>query len=608
MAQKSDEEDTKAKLHENERLMEFFGSEGLEDSKAKFARAFQRAREEAEMPRGEVKEAADEATAAAAEEAALDEMVVWPPLDADPGVLRQHLLDELRRDTESSVFYGKQPSSVQDELCPYDEDFAADSKPQLYADAFKKEWTGFYRLKPDFEKLRLPLASIDPLSRFSRFRNTTLYYAALSELSTCTGNVFEMLVGHYCYVNMSVVCQNEECATAGTIKWNGGASTSWQDFFCTACGAYYEMKSKTSNGTQCALERHEIHGGSYSRYVQQREQGRMHFIILLNRDPTLADESTNHHAVYCSRIKYGVPTFNEKTIAQFKADHKLRLKTQVFFEEPQLWFLLPVPAEFPADGEWFQWEILEGLFGGFVKKIQRFVRGKLQLSGSRPTVDASKEIESVLRRLALNQQNAAIVGGVECPYFQRNMCTRGESCVYCHSGKPPKEADKECKYFHEHRCINGQVCDRRHDGRDPKDEDKPDCKSFRDHGHCRHGAGCNYNHNGRAPRDEDKPDCNSFRDQGHCRHGAGCNYNHNGRAPRDEDKPDCNSFRDKGHCRHGAGCNYNHNGRAPRDEDKPDCNSFRDKGHCRHGAGCNYNHNGRAPRDEDKPDCTFFRQ
>ena len=144
MAPKSDEEDTKAKLHENERLMEFFGSEGLEDSKAKFARAFQRAREEAKMPRGEVKEAADEATAAAAEEAALDEMVVWPPLDADPGVLRQHLLDELRRDTESSVFYGKQPSSVQDELCPYDEDFAADSKPQLYADAFKKEWTGFY--------------------------------------------------------------------------------------------------------------------------------------------------------------------------------------------------------------------------------------------------------------------------------------------------------------------------------------------------------------------------------------------------------------------------------------------------------------------------------
>ena len=580
-------------LHENERLMEFFGSEGLEDSKAKFAKAFQQAREEAETPRGKAEEAAEKAAEKAAKEAPLDEIVVWPPLNADPGVLRQHLLDELRRDTESSVFYVEQPSAVKDTLCPYDENFSVDRKPQLYADAFKKEWTGFYRLKPGFEKLQLPLACIDPLCRFPGFMNTTLYYAALRELSTCTGNVFEMLVGHYCNVNKSVVCQNKECAEAGTIQWSGGASTSWQDFFCSACGAYYEMKSKTSNGTQRALVRHETRGGSYSRFVEQRQQGRMHFMILLNRDPTLADESTNNHSVYCSRIKYGVPTFDEKTIAQFKEDRTMRLKTHVFFEEPQLWFSLPVPVDFPADGEWFQWEILEGLFGEKVKKIQRFVRRKLQFrrsrltdvsaeiesvsgglvlnqqnaaEGSRQSVDASVEIESMLGGLALDQQNAAKhttrltvdLGGVECPHFRRNMCTRGESCVYYHAGRRPTEADKECKFFHEHRCTNGQACDRRHDGRDPRDEDKPDCNYFQAHGHCQHGAECKYRHGGEAPRDEDKRDCKCFSDHGNCRYGAGCRYNHNGRAPRDEDHLVCTFFRDRGYCGFGTECKYRH--------------------------------------------------
>ena len=41
--------------------MEFFGSEGLEDSKVKFARAFKAAREKVETPRGKVEEEAAEA-------------------------------------------------------------------------------------------------------------------------------------------------------------------------------------------------------------------------------------------------------------------------------------------------------------------------------------------------------------------------------------------------------------------------------------------------------------------------------------------------------------------------------------------------------------------
>eukprot|EP00505_MAST-04D_sp_SCG-Rhode-Island_P005126 Stramenopile-MAST_4_protein_5126 len=319
---------------------------------------------------------------------------------------------------------------MEDKLCSYDEVFSRESKSKLYGNAFRKEWTGFFRLKPDFEKLRLPLANIDPLSRFGFARTQTMYSAAFNDLSACTGNVFELLVGHHCKNNKSVVCQNKECAQAGTIKWNGGGSTSWQDFFCIACGAYYEMKSKTSSGSKRALWSHETSGGSYSRFVQQKKQGKKHFMVILNREPTSANESTNLHSVYCSRIKFGVPSFSEKTIAQFNTGRKMGLKTQVFFEEPVPWFSLPVPAEFPVDGEWFKWEILEELFGEKVKKIQRFARKILRIRRSQQTVDASKEIEALLGLLALNENKAAEdtkhpvpfdVEAPECPHFQRNM-------------------------------------------------------------------------------------------------------------------------------------------------------------------------------------------
>jgi hypothetical protein len=516
--------------------MEFFGSEGLEDSKVKFARAFKAAREKVETPRGKVEEAA---------EAAEPNHKVWPPLDANPDVLRQHIFDQLRMDTASSVSFHDKPSAMEDKLCSYDEVFSRESKSKLYGNAFRKEWTGFFRLKPDFEKLRLPLANIDPLSRFGFARTQTMYSAAFNDLSACTGNVFELLVGHHCKNNKSVVCQNKECAQAGTIKWNGGGSTSWQDFFCIACGAYYEMKSKTSSGSKRALWSHETSGGSYSRFVQQKKQGKKHFMVILNREPTSANESTNLHSVYCSRIKFGVPSFSEKTIAQFNTGRKMGLKTQVFFEEPVPWFSLPVPAEFPVDGEWFKWEILEELFGEKVKKIQRFARKILRIRRSQQTVDASKEIEALLGLLALNENKAAEdtkhpvpfdVEAPECPHFQRNMCTRGEACVYRHAGRLPVEADKECRFFHEHRCTDGAECQYRHGGRAPRDSDRPECRFFQRYGNCRDGASCRHKHGGRGPRDEDIiPECKSFRDYGQCRYGASCRYKHGGRAPTNSD-------------------------------------------------------------------------
>lgn len=256
---------------------------------------------------------------------------------------------------------------------------------QAYQKKFDKDKNRFiYPLSNLLEKENLPLdkqnLSLNPLKRFSGYRSVSTYESSLDQVSSIEGNYFELLTAKHCHNNMSVVCQNEDCNEVGTIEWAGGGGTSWQDFYCTACGAYYEMKSKNEKQTTKYVEASyhkkvfEINGGSYSRFVKQDLQKIKHFLIIINREnkPSLLE---NRHSVYCARILFVRPRFDKKAFAQFNSGKYMSVKSNVFFEKAKSWFTLPVQKDFPAP-DYFRQIILEDAFGERVKKIQAVTRDR----------------------------------------------------------------------------------------------------------------------------------------------------------------------------------------------------------------------------------------
>lgn len=211
---------------------------------------------------------------------------------------------------------------------------------------------------------RQPLQDAKPLA-FQSDAGKDILDACRSEIGNNPGNeltigavsgvYYERLTARF-FADNKIKCFNETCKREGTIQFNGGSNTSWQDFVCSECGACYEMKTKDgdfvngvirnprlgSNGGVTFRNSTErvgwMNGGHYKRYVQQtRDAGPNHFLLVLNRKSMQTVGKMSMHSMYCGRILSVQPRFEATAVEKYKRGKRIPVKSLVYHEPLKRW-------------------------------------------------------------------------------------------------------------------------------------------------------------------------------------------------------------------------------------------------------------------------------
>ena len=236
-----------------------------------------------------------------------------------------------------------------------------------------------------------------PSERFS-YERVSKYCYAENYFGGLGGNYMEYLAAIYINKNSEkICCQNPLCNKKGTIKHNGGIYTSHQDFICTSCGACYELKAK-ANRVCDRLRDHRnnisdlsVYGGSFSSFDEQKNQGKKHYILLMecgdllkishNESDTLYSclfEPNLSLNIYCGRIHECIPRISEKTIAQVNSGcENPSIKCKYYFSKLKHWVTVEVPPDVKNYNS-FKNTIMESEFGSSARKIQRLYRKHLE--------------------------------------------------------------------------------------------------------------------------------------------------------------------------------------------------------------------------------------
>jgi hypothetical protein len=174
-------------------------------------------------------------------------------------------------------------------------------------------------------------------------------------IGAVSGIYYERLTARF-FADNKIKCFNKTCEREGTIQFNGGPNTSWQDFVCSDCGACYEMKTKDddfirevirnarlgSNGDVKFRNYTErvgwMNGGHYGRYVQQTRDSRPnHFLLVFNRKSMQTVGKMSMHSVYCGRILSVQPRFDARSVEKYKSGERIPVKSLVYHEPLSKW-------------------------------------------------------------------------------------------------------------------------------------------------------------------------------------------------------------------------------------------------------------------------------
>ena len=236
-----------------------------------------------------------------------------------------------------------------------------------------------------------------PSERFS-YERVSKYCYAENYFGGLGGNYMECLAAIYINKNSEkICCQNSLCNKKGTIKHNGGIYTSHQDFVCTECGACYELKAKSNRVCENlkdyrnSISDLSVYGGSFSSFEEQKNQGKKHYILLIECGDLLnisKDESDSMYSclfepnlslnIYCGRIHQCIPRISEKTIAQVNSGYENpSIKCKYYFSKLEHWVTVEVPPEVKNYNS-FKHTIMESEFGSSARKIQKLCRKHLE--------------------------------------------------------------------------------------------------------------------------------------------------------------------------------------------------------------------------------------
>lgn len=211
---------------------------------------------------------------------------------------------------------------------------------------------------------RQPLQDAKPMA-FQSDAGNDILDACLAEIENnpgmelsigaVSGIYYERLTARF-FADNKIKCFNKTCEREGTIQFNGGPNTSWQDFVCSDCGACYEMKTKDddfirevirnarlgSNGDVKFRNYTErvgwMNGGHYGRYVQQTRDSRPnHFLLVFNRKSMQTVGKMSMHSVYCGRILSVQPRFDARSVEKYKSGERIPVKSLVYHEPLSKW-------------------------------------------------------------------------------------------------------------------------------------------------------------------------------------------------------------------------------------------------------------------------------
>lgn len=176
------------------------------------------------------------------------------------------------------------------------------------------------------------------------------------------------------------------CGLRDTLIWNGGNATSFRDFECRSCNAYFEVKTKKNKTSRRIgnprniLE--PINGGSYIRFKEQEALQKEHFLVVVDREGIPLKGCPENefgiplrtHQVYISKIHHVEPRPDQKAIAQFYSGYedKMSIKSSIYFTDIKKWFAFETPNVQPAN--YFVRAVLNELRESYAIKIQCLYR------------------------------------------------------------------------------------------------------------------------------------------------------------------------------------------------------------------------------------------
>eukprot|EP00804_Cyclotella_cryptica_P010561 CCRYP_019863-RA/>CCRYP_019863-RA protein AED:0.10 eAED:0.13 QI:0/1/0/1/1/1/2/0/352 len=226
---------------------------------------------------------------------------------------------------------------MQGYLEPYRRQYDRNDKTKVYSYIMKQEYK------------RYSSDELDPLERFTfhilskeEFLFQEWFLVDDENDASHLGLFYETRLA--CHALQHETCYN--CKFKNALRWNGGASSSWQDLVCISCKSTYEVKTKADmERVENAFKWNNIPGGSFSKwcelYNEKRQPDQKRFLVVLPRSPTLNRQLNKVHPVQIAEIAAVLPSlypgsFNQrKEIIQFKSTISVKINTKA------KWFDLP---------------------------------------------------------------------------------------------------------------------------------------------------------------------------------------------------------------------------------------------------------------------------
>jgi hypothetical protein len=190
-----------------------------------------------------------------------------------------------------------------------------------------------YGLKENFCKVAK--GNLDPKERFIfTLGGKSESERAFEDWFLCSedsfdGMVFEAVLA--CHAIYKEACFH--CKHRNSLRWNGGADTSWMDLVCVACNSTYEVKTKASmEKCEHEFERNKLRGGSYENYWRHRnairDKNQKMFCVILPRQWTMNRSGKLIRPVSCYEIDYVLPDVRASCFRPIKPPPGLLTKEQ----------------------------------------------------------------------------------------------------------------------------------------------------------------------------------------------------------------------------------------------------------------------------------------
>lgn len=198
--------------------------------------------------------------------------------------------------------------------------------------------------KPSFLKFAPPM--LDPFNRFDLqvidVSPAQLAYNHGMKESWQNGYSFEAIVASHAIHHETCF----RCCKRSTLRWCGGAQTSWRDLYCISCQSCFEIKSKKDRK---AIDRifkfDKLHGGSYRGWCEEDFSSRIQgsdYVVLVNRTPSIHKNGGKIcWTVEIAEVGTVLPCLCDRSFVDMGRDYRT-VKTVLTLRNRCMWFQIPV--------------------------------------------------------------------------------------------------------------------------------------------------------------------------------------------------------------------------------------------------------------------------